>query len=75
MWDLRTFAQFQESKITSWFFQDLMDGYRAYYDLAQWQLKIVETIGSQYGRPQFDSPWWPILDSRFIVFMSVAVGA
>ena len=52
-----------------------MDGYIAYYDLAQWQLEIVETIGNQYGRPQFDSPWWPILDSRFIVFMSVAVGA
>ena len=26
-------------------------------------------FGNQSGRPQFDSRGWPILDSRFIIFM------
>ena len=30
---------------------------------------VVVTIGNQSGRPQFSSRAWPILDSRFIIFM------
>ena len=30
---------------------------------------MIVTIGNQSGVPQFDSSGWPILDSRFIIFM------
>ena len=32
MWDLRTFAEFQGSKMSSGLLQDFMDGYIKYYD-------------------------------------------
>ena len=35
---------------------------------------VVVTIGNQSGGPQFDSRQWPILDSRFIIFMFSSSG-
>ena len=56
MWDLRTFAQFQGSKMSSGLFLDFMDGYVKYYDFSQKQLSVVVvTIGNQSGGPQFSS--------------------
>ena len=35
---------------------------------------MVVTIGNQSRGPPFDSPGWPILDSRFIIFMFSSSG-
>ena len=35
---------------------------------------MVATIGNQSGGPQLDSRGWPILDSRFIIFMFSSSG-
>ena len=35
---------------------------------------VVVTIGNQSRGPQFDSRQWPILDSRFIIFMFSSSG-
>ena len=32
------------------------------------------TIGNQFGGPQFDSRGWPLLDSRFIIFVFSSSG-
>ena len=35
---------------------------------------MVVTIGNKSRGPPFDSPGWPILDSRFIIFMFSSSG-
>ena len=35
---------------------------------------VVVTIGNQSGRLQFDSRGWPILDSRFVIFLFSSSG-
>ena len=35
---------------------------------------VVVTAGNESGGPQFDTRGWPILDSRFIIFMLSSSG-
>ena len=76
VWKLRTFPQFQGSKCLQGCSKTLWMGIKILwlFSVAAEDSIVVVTIGNQSGRSQFDSHQWPILNTRFIIFMFSSSG-